>query len=96
MSLIRNCGRGACQQPVASVAVSDGVNISKFIVTNTAGIMPDVVYDKKIKIVVLPAGKSKVCYYLRFVVLDESDVLSKFPVFLANLKFQLEISLNLI
>ena len=70
-------GKGAGQQPAASAVVSDIINLSKFIVTNTAGIVPDVVYDRKKKIKVLPAGKSKAAYYLRFSVVDKPGVLSK-------------------
>jgi homoserine dehydrogenase len=70
-------GKGAGQQPAASAVVSDIINVSKFIVTNTAGIVPDVIYDKKKKIKILPAGKSKASYYLRFSVLDKSGVLAK-------------------
>ncbi|MDR2616537.1 MAG: homoserine dehydrogenase [Endomicrobium sp.] len=70
-------GKGAGQQPAASAVVSDIINVSKFIVTNTAGIVPDVIYAKKKKIKILPAGKSKASYYLRFSVLDKSGVLAK-------------------
>ncbi|MDR3195763.1 MAG: homoserine dehydrogenase [Endomicrobium sp.] len=84
-------GKGAGQQPAASSVVSDIINLSKFIVTNTAGIIPDVVYDKKIKIKVLPSGKSKASYYLRFAILDKhvlskiSGILGKFKVSIASL-----------
>ncbi|MDR1244199.1 MAG: homoserine dehydrogenase [Endomicrobium sp.] len=70
-------GKGAGQQPAASAVVSDIINVSKFIITNTAGIVPDVIYAKKKKIKILPAGKSKASYYLRFSVLDKSGVLAK-------------------
>ncbi|MDR2067053.1 MAG: homoserine dehydrogenase [Endomicrobium sp.] len=70
-------GKGAGQQPAASAVVSDIINVSKFIVTNTAGIVSDVIYDKKKKIKILPASKSKASYYLRFSVLDKSGVLAK-------------------
>jgi homoserine dehydrogenase len=70
-------GKGAGQKPAASAVISDIINLSKFIVTNTAGIIPDVVYDKRIKIKILPACKSKASYYLRFSILDEPGVLSK-------------------
>ncbi|MDR1940755.1 MAG: homoserine dehydrogenase, partial [Endomicrobium sp.] len=61
-------GKGAGQGPAASAVVSDIINLSEFIVTSTAGIVPEVVYDKKTKIKVLPAGKSKAPYYLRLTV----------------------------
>ncbi|MDR3124934.1 MAG: homoserine dehydrogenase [Endomicrobium sp.] len=70
-------GKGAGQQPAASAVVSDIINVSKFIVTSTAGIVPDVIYDKKKKIKILPAGNRKASYYLRFSVLDKSGVLAK-------------------
>jgi homoserine dehydrogenase len=70
-------GKGAGQQPTASAVVSDIINISKFIVTNTAEAVPDVIYDKKKKIKILPQGKSKASYYLNFSVLDKSGVLAK-------------------
>jgi homoserine dehydrogenase len=70
-------GKGAGQQPAASAVVSDIINLSKFIVTNTAGIVLDVVYNKKIKIKILPSGKSKASYYLRFSILNKLGVLSK-------------------
>jgi homoserine dehydrogenase len=79
-------GKGAGQQPAASAVVSDIINLSKFIVTNTAGIVPDVVYDKKKKIKVLPSGKSKASYYLRFSILDKSGVLSKISGILGKFK----------
>jgi homoserine dehydrogenase len=79
-------GKGAGQRPAASAVVSDIINLSKFIVTNTAGITPDVVYDKKIKIKVLPSGKSKASYYLRFAILDKSGVLSKISGILGKFK----------
>ncbi|MDR3113412.1 MAG: homoserine dehydrogenase [Endomicrobium sp.] len=70
-------GKGAGQGPAASAVVSDIINLSKFIVTNTAGIVPDVIYDRKKKIKILPCGKSKAPYYLRFTVVDKPGVLSK-------------------
>jgi len=70
-------GKGAGQGPAASAVVSDIINMSEFIVTNTAGIVPDVVYDKKTKIKILPSGKSKAPYYLRLSVVDKPGVLSK-------------------
>ena len=70
-------GKGAGQGPAASAVVSDILNMSEFIVTNTAGIVPDVVYDKKTKIKVLPSGKSKAAYYLRLSVVDRPGVLSR-------------------
>ncbi|MDR0977816.1 MAG: homoserine dehydrogenase [Endomicrobium sp.] len=79
-------GKGAGQHPAASAVVSDIINVSKFIVTNTAGIVPDVVYDKRIKIKILPSGKSKSSYYLRFVLLDKVGVLSKISGILSKFK----------
>ncbi|MDR1087186.1 MAG: homoserine dehydrogenase [Endomicrobium sp.] len=79
-------GKGAGQQPAASAVVSDIINLSKFIVTNTAGIVPDVVYDKKIKIKIFPSGKSKASYYLRFAILDKPGVLSKISGILGKFK----------
>jgi homoserine dehydrogenase len=70
-------GKGAGQSPAASAVVSDIINLSKFIVTNTAGIITDVIYDRKKKIKILPLGKSKSAYYLRFTVVDKPGVLSK-------------------
>ena len=82
-------GKGAGQGPAASAVVSDIINMSEFIVTNTAGIVPDVVYDKRIKIKILPAGKSEAAYYLRFNVVDKPGVLSKFQAYSAIIKFLL-------
>jgi len=79
-------GKGAGQRPAASAVVSDIINLSKFIVTNTAGIVPDVVYDKRIKIKVLHSGKSKASYYLRFSILDKPGVLSKISGILGKFK----------
>lgn len=79
-------GKGAGQGPAASAVVSDIINMSEFIVTNTAGIVPDVVYDKRIKIKILPAGKSEAAYYLRFNVVDKPGVLSKISGILGNNK----------
>jgi homoserine dehydrogenase len=79
-------GKGAGQQPAASAVVSDIINLSKFIVTNTAGIVLDVVYDKKKKIKVLPSGKNKASYYLRFAILDRPGVLSKISGILGKCK----------
>lgn len=70
-------GKGAGQGPAASAVVSDILNLSKFIVTNTAGIVPDVIYDKNIKMKILPAGKSRSPYYIRFSVVDKPGVLAK-------------------
>jgi homoserine dehydrogenase len=70
-------GKGAGQGPAASAVVSDIINLSKFIVTNTAGIITDVVYDRKKKIDILPAGQSRGSYYLRFTVIDRPGVLGK-------------------
>ncbi|AKL98436.1 homoserine dehydrogenase [Endomicrobium proavitum] len=79
-------GKGAGQGPAASAVVSDIINMSEFIVTNTAGIVPDVVYDKKTKIKILPSGKSKAPYYLRLNVVDKPGVLSKISGILGNNK----------
>jgi homoserine dehydrogenase len=79
-------GKGAGQHPAASAVVSDIINLSKSIVTNTAGIVPDVVYDKRIKIKVLHSGKSKASYYLRFSILDKPGVLSKISGILGKFK----------
>lgn len=79
-------GKGAGQGPAASAVVSDIINMSEFIVTNTAGIVPDVVYDKKTKIKILPSGKSKAPYYLRFNVIDKPGVLSKLSGILGKYK----------
>jgi homoserine dehydrogenase len=70
-------GKGAGQGPAASAVVSDIINLSKFIVTNTAGIITDVVYDRKKKIHILPSSQSKAPYYLRFTVADKPGVLAK-------------------
>jgi homoserine dehydrogenase len=70
-------GKGAGQGPAASAVVSDIVNLSKFVVTNTAGIVTDVIYDRKKKINILPAGESKGAYYLRLTVADRPGVLAK-------------------
>jgi homoserine dehydrogenase len=70
-------GKGAGQGPAASAVVSDIINLSKFIVTNTAGIITDVIYDRKKKIRILPSRQSKGSYYLRFTVADKPGVLSK-------------------
>ncbi|MDR2425665.1 MAG: homoserine dehydrogenase [Endomicrobium sp.] len=79
-------GKGAGQLPAASAVVSDIINLSKFIVTNTAGIVPDVIYDKKTKIKILPSGKSKSSYYLRFNVVDKPGVLAKISGILGKYK----------
>lgn len=79
-------GKGAGQGPAASAVVSDIINMSEFIVTNTAGIVPDVVYDKKTKLKILPSGKSKAPYYLRFNVVDKPGVLSKISGILGKFK----------
>lgn len=79
-------GKGAGQGPAASAVVSDIINMSEFIVTNTAGIVPDVVYDKKTKLKILPSGKSKAAYYLRFNVVDKPGVLSKISGILGKYK----------
>jgi homoserine dehydrogenase len=79
-------GKGAGQYPAASAVVSDIINLSKFIVTNTAGIVPDVIYDKNKKIKVLPIGRSKAPYYLRFKVSDKPGVLSKISGILGKFK----------
>ncbi|MDR3253583.1 MAG: homoserine dehydrogenase, partial [Endomicrobium sp.] len=92
-------GKGAGQQPAASAVVSDIINLSKFIVTSTAGIIADVVYDSRKKIKILPAGKSKASYYLRFAILDQPGILSRifkilgdFKVSIANLVAQPDIN----
>ena len=79
-------GKGAGQGPAASAVVSDIINMSEFIVTNTAGIVPDVVYDKKTKLKIMPSGKSKAAYYLRFNVVDKPGVLSKISGILGKFK----------
>jgi homoserine dehydrogenase len=79
-------GKGAGQLPAASAVVSDIINLSKFIVTNTAGIVPDVIYDIKIKIKYLPDGKSMSPYYVRFKVSDRPGVLSKISGILGKFK----------
>ncbi|MCL2390028.1 MAG: homoserine dehydrogenase [Endomicrobia bacterium] len=79
-------GKGAGQGPAASAVVSDIINLSKFIVTNTAGIVPDVVFDRKKKIRILPAGKSKASYYIRLNVIDKPGVLSKISGILGKYK----------
>jgi len=79
-------GKGAGQLPAASAVVSDVINLSKFIVTNTAGIVPDVVYNRKTKLKILPSGKSKAPYYLRFSVVDKPGVLSKISGILGKFK----------
>ena len=83
-------GKGAGQGPAASAVVSDIINLSEFIVTNTAGIVPDVIYDKKTKLKILPSGKSKAPYYLRFSVADKPGVLSKISGILG--KFRVSIA----
>jgi homoserine dehydrogenase len=82
-------GKGAGQGPAASAVVSDIVNLSKFIVTNTAGIITDVVYDRKKKIQILPAGQSKGAYYLRFTVIDKPGVLAKLSGILGENKISI-------
>ncbi|MCL2145193.1 MAG: homoserine dehydrogenase [Endomicrobia bacterium] len=79
-------GKGAGQGPAASAVVSDIINMSEFIVTNTAGIVPEVVYDRKKKIKILPAGRSKAPYYLRFSVADKPGVLAKISGILGKFK----------
>ncbi|MDR1696586.1 MAG: homoserine dehydrogenase [Endomicrobium sp.] len=79
-------GKGAGQGPAASAVVSDIINLSEFIVTNTAGIVPEVVYDRKKKIKILPAGKSRASYYIRLNVTDKPGVLSKISGILGNYK----------
>ncbi|MCL2335690.1 MAG: homoserine dehydrogenase [Endomicrobia bacterium] len=79
-------GKGAGQLPAASAVVSDIINLSKFIVTNTAGIVPDVVYNRKTRLKILPSGKSKAPYYLRFSVVDKPGVLSKISGILGKYK----------
>ncbi|MDR0723608.1 MAG: homoserine dehydrogenase, partial [Endomicrobium sp.] len=79
-------GKGAGQLPAASAVVSDIINLSKFIVTNTAGIVPDVIYDKNKKIKILAFGKSKSSYYLRFALVDKPGVLSKISGILGKYK----------
>ncbi|MDR3071141.1 MAG: homoserine dehydrogenase [Endomicrobium sp.] len=79
-------GKGAGQQPAASAVVSDIINLSKFIVTNTAGIVPDVIYDKKKKIKIIAPGKSRASYYLRFTVVDKPGVLAKISGILGRFK----------
>ncbi|MDR2192613.1 MAG: homoserine dehydrogenase [Endomicrobium sp.] len=79
-------GKGAGQGPAASAVVSDIINLSEFIVTNTAGIVPDVIYDMKKKIKILPAGRSKAPYYLRLSVVDKPGVLSKISGILGKYK----------
>jgi homoserine dehydrogenase len=86
-------GKGAGQQPAASAVVSDIINLSKSIITNTVGIIPDVIYDSKKKIKILPAGKSKAPYYLRFAVIDKAGVLSKISGILAEFKVSIARSL---
>ncbi|MCA6079350.1 homoserine dehydrogenase [Candidatus Endomicrobiellum agilis] len=86
-------GKGAGQQPAASAVVSDIINLSKSIITNTVGIIPDVVYDSKKKIKILPIGKSKSPYYLRFAVIDKAGVLSKISGILAEFKVSIARSL---
>ena len=70
-------GKGAGQGPAASAVVSDIINLSQFMVTNTKGIIPDIIYDSKRKIKILPQGESKTAYYLRFTVADKPGVLAK-------------------
>ncbi|MDR2709130.1 MAG: homoserine dehydrogenase [Elusimicrobiota bacterium] len=70
-------GKGAGQSPAASAVVSDIVNLSKFIVTNTAGIVTDVIYNRNKKIKILPAGDSGGEYYLRFTLADKPGMLAK-------------------
>jgi homoserine dehydrogenase len=83
-------GKGAGQLPAASAVVSDIINLSKFIVTNTAGIVSDVIYDKKKKIELLPIGKSKAPYYLRFKVVDKPGVLAKISGILGKFKVSID------
>jgi homoserine dehydrogenase len=85
-------GKGAGQRPTASAVVSDIINLSKFIITNTVSIVPNITHNNEKKITILPSGKSKSCYYLKFIVLDKtgvlykiSEILSKFNVSIANL-----------
>ncbi|MDR0485730.1 MAG: homoserine dehydrogenase [Elusimicrobiota bacterium] len=85
-------GKGAGQGPAASAVVSDIINLSQFMVTNTKGIIPDIIYDPKIKNQILPFSKSKAAYYLRFTVSDKpgvfaklADILGKHKVSIASL-----------
>jgi homoserine dehydrogenase len=85
-------GKGAGQGPAASAVVSDIINLSQFMVTNTKGIIPDIIYDPKIKNQILPFTKSKSAYYLRFTVSDRpgvfaklADILGKHKVSIASL-----------
>ncbi|MDD5021531.1 MAG: homoserine dehydrogenase [Endomicrobiaceae bacterium] len=70
-------GKGAGQLPAASAVVSDIIDLSKFIATETAGEVQNVIYSKKKNIKFLPHGKSKSDYYLRFSVVDRPGVLAK-------------------
>ena len=70
-------GKGAGQLPAASAVVSDIIDLSKFIATETAGEVQNVIYSKKKNIKFLSHGKSKSDYYLRFSVVDRPGVLSK-------------------
>ncbi|MDD3729496.1 MAG: homoserine dehydrogenase [Endomicrobiaceae bacterium] len=70
-------GKGAGQLPAASAVVSDIIDLAKFIATETAGEVQNVIYSKKKNIKFLPHGKSKSDYYLRFSVVDRPGVLAK-------------------
>jgi homoserine dehydrogenase len=58
-------------------SLSDIINLSKSIIRSTASIIPDVVYGSTKKIKIIPAGKGKAPFYLKFSVIDKSGVLSK-------------------
>jgi homoserine dehydrogenase len=79
-------GKGAGQGPAASAVVSDIVNLSQFMVTNTEGIIPDIIYDPKKRNKILNSGDSKAAYYLRFTVADKPGVFSKIAAILGENK----------
>ncbi|MCL2389725.1 MAG: homoserine dehydrogenase [Elusimicrobia bacterium] len=79
-------GKGAGARPAASAVVSDIVNLCEQIVSKTAGIVPEVVYDPKKKVKLLPSGKSRGAYYLRFVVEDKPGALAKISTLLGSHK----------
>jgi homoserine dehydrogenase len=79
-------GKGAGSLPAASAVVSDIINLSEQIISKTAGIVPEVVYDAKKKVKLLPSGKSIGAYYLRFSVEDKPGVLAKISTVLGKNK----------
>jgi homoserine dehydrogenase len=72
-------GRGAGMMPTASSVIADTVDISRNILTGTAGRVPALSYqmDQIRPIAVPPIEKISTHYYFRFSALDRPGVLSK-------------------